>query len=336
MTNRFRELVEAGQLDPLLREVDALSERRDFKGLTMLSQMCRVAVERGKQLWPIAEHITFRLILEGPPEIAGPLVEPGAGRFAPGPLAEVAASTHGFAEIAEHLASPQARERVAAERVVRGEDLSEDPKAHPQVVELPLRLLDFEPAYRLATYRKDHVEVQEPTTPTPLAVRKTSPGEVVGDETLEAALLDLVRPWFEESGGQAKAVVIEGDAMQAIGSLGCDEVAVEKISFPQALELMAWAAASGGMHGRRRGAAFGRFAAWWATAEICDLPWPPEPERLKQEASNLAWFVFEQAGQDPSGWRLGLACSSPDEGWGCALHAHDVLQAEIAVHGEGI
>jgi len=163
----------------------------------------------------------------------------------------------------------------------------------------------------------------------PLTVRKTSPGEVIVDEDLEAALLDLVRPWFEESGGQAKAVVIEGDAMQAIGSLGYSEAAALEIGFEQALELMAWAAASGGTHGRRRGAAFGRFAAWWASAEVCDLPWPPEPERLKQEASNLMWFVFEQAGQDPSGWRLGLACSSPDEGWGCPLYAHDVLQEDI-------
>jgi len=123
MDGRFHEIVEAGQLDPLLREVDALSERRDFDGLAMLSRMCRLAVERGKQLWPIAEHITFRLVLEAPPGVSGPLVLPGAGRFAPGPLAEVAASAHSFAELAGHLPSAQARGLVAAERAVRGEDI---------------------------------------------------------------------------------------------------------------------------------------------------------------------------------------------------------------------
>jgi hypothetical protein len=42
---------------------------------------------------------------------------------------------------------------------------------------------------------------------------------------------------------------------------------------------MAWAAASGGAHGPRPGAAAGRFAAWWAAATLTDLhaDWPPDP-----------------------------------------------------------
>ncbi|MGI8427068.1 MAG: hypothetical protein ACR2FO_07450 [Actinomycetota bacterium] len=326
MNNVFHTLVESADLDSLLREVDALCERRDYDGLFMLTRMCRLAVERGKQLWPIAEHITYRLVLEGPPEVAGPLVQPGAGRFAPGPLAEVAASTHTFAELAEHLPSAQTREHVAAERVLRGEDLSGDPRAHPPVVEVPLRLLDFEPPYRVATYLKDHVETQEPSTSFGPAVAIAGPGEVVDDDDLEAALMDLVRPWFEESAGHARAVVIEGDALQAIGSLGWDEAAVREIKFAEALELMGWAAASGGMHGRRRGAAFGRFAAWWAAAEICGMAWPPEPDQLEAEGSKLDWLAFERPTADQSGWRLGLACSSPPEGWAWALHAQDVLE----------
>lgn len=323
MNQSFRDLVEAADLNSLLRQVDALSERRDWDGLMLLERMCRQAVERGKQLWPIAEHITFRLVLEGPPEIAGPLVVPGKARFAPGPLSEVAASTHTFAELAEHLSSSQAREMVAAERVVRGEDLSDDPRAHPQVLELPLKLLDVEPAYRVATFHRDHVEVQEPSHFGPWETSTPSPGEIVGDEELEEALLDLVRPWFEESTGTAEVRVIDGDLRQAIGSLGSHEVAAAEIGFSQALELMAWAAAGGGVFGRRRGAAYGRFAGWWAVCQMCDLPWPPQAEEFSDRGSKLEWLAFDRTGDEPSGWRFGVACCSQEEGWACALYARD-------------
>jgi len=327
--NAFHSLVEAAQLDPLLREVDNLCERRNFDGLTLLSLMCRQAVERGKQLWPIAEHITYRMVLEGPPEIAGPLVALGGGRFAPGPLTEVVASSHSFATIADNLPSPQARERVAAERVLRGEDLSADARAHAPVMEMPLRLLDFEPSYRVATFRKDHAEVEEPSAPAPGASLQPSSGETIEDDDLEAALLDLVKPWFQESGGEAKALLVEGGAPQAIGSLGFKNALAASVSFPQALELMAWAAASGGMHGRRRGAAYGRFAAWWAVAEMCELRWPPDALEFEDRGSELNWMVFEHPDEKPQGWRLGLAASSREDGWCCALYARDALQENI-------
>jgi hypothetical protein len=63
-------------------------------------------VERGKQLWPIAEHVDYRLALEGPPELAASVLSPAGGRFALGPLTEVAASTHTFAELVPHVTSP--------------------------------------------------------------------------------------------------------------------------------------------------------------------------------------------------------------------------------------
>lgn len=328
MRNQFHSLVEGADLAPLLREVDSLCERRDFEGLVLLERMCRHAVERGKQLWPVAEHIVFRLVLEGPPEIAGPLVVPGSGRFAPGPLAEVAASAHRFSALAAHLPSPQAVEQVAAEAVVRGENLSADPVAQPHGWDVPLQLLGFEPPYRLAVYRKDHVDVQEPSIPAPATLLSPPAADPLNDDDLEQALLDLVRPWFEESGGRAHARVVEGRAVEAIGSLTRQEVAVREIGFTQALELMAWAASSGGVHGRRRGAAHGRFAAWWAVAEMCDLPWPPEPELLAKEGSDLSWLAFEHAGEQPSGWRLGLACSSEADGWACAVYAEDKIEAD--------
>ena len=48
---------------------------------------------------------------------------PGAGRFALGPLSEVAASTHTWAELAPHAPPGPLAAVTAHERVVRGEDL---------------------------------------------------------------------------------------------------------------------------------------------------------------------------------------------------------------------
>ena len=55
---------------------------------------CRKAVERGKQLWPAANHMEYRLALESPGEVAARMLTDVAGQFGLGPLAEVAAAGH--------------------------------------------------------------------------------------------------------------------------------------------------------------------------------------------------------------------------------------------------
>ena len=96
-------LVDEGDVDELVRLVDRLSGARDWDGLVELRDRCRWALERGRQLWPIASLAEYRLALDAPAEWAGPVVAEGAGRFALGPLAEVAASTHTWAELRDHL-----------------------------------------------------------------------------------------------------------------------------------------------------------------------------------------------------------------------------------------
>ena len=321
MRQDFNDLVDAGDLNRLLREVDGLCERREFEDLLFLGEMCEHAVEqRGKQLWPIAEHIAYRVVLEGPPELAGPLVVSGAGRFAAGPLSEVAASVHCFDDIAPFLPSEHVRMQVAAERAVRGEDLTGRAEASGQ--EVPWKLAGLEPAYRLARYTKNHVEVEEPQIPSGGEPAAPGGGEMTEDDELEAALVDLVRPWTEESGGTAEAVVIQGGPLQAIGALEPAAVAA-RIDLAKALEIMAWAAASGGAHGRRRGAAYGRFAAWWTLAQTCDLPWPMNPAEHMGEIESVRWFAFEKPERPAHGWHLGIACSSDKEGWAWALTAED-------------
>jgi hypothetical protein len=85
---------------------------------------------------------------------------------------------------------------------------------------------------------------------------------------------------------------------------------------------MAWAAASGGAHGRRRGAAAGRFSAWWAAHEIAGLEWPPEPADLGEAIARLAWYLWSDGSPD-TGWALRLAVESPAEGLAWALTAAD-------------
>jgi hypothetical protein len=91
-----------------------------------------------------------------------------------------------------------------------------------------------------------------------------------------------------------------------------------------ALAHMAWAAASGGAHGRRRGMAAGRFGAWWVLAAAAGLldDWPVDPDELGQAAGELRWFVWD-AGEPVTGWGLRVAVDDPAEGLAWAVVAQD-------------
>lgn len=317
------DLVEAAEPNPLLRRVDALCDSRAWDDLVELARRCREAYERGKQLWPIAEHIDYRLALESPARYATSVLTPSAGRFAFGPLTEVAASTHSFDELAPYLPSPQVAGVVAAERVLRGEVLTGREDAHPEVLELPMRLLAWEPPYPLATYRSHELEAPSPEV-AQLTARAsgTLGGGQIDDDELHRALLDLATTWVTGSAGKAEATVIEGDAAAAIGGLGVGTFLIGGIQPREALALMAWAAASGGAHGRRRGGAAGRSVAWWAAAELSGVDWPPDPDDLASEMGRLRWYRWEPL-EMTGGWNLHLAVEDPEDGWSAAIAAED-------------
>ena len=86
--------VERGDVDELIRLVDSLCATREWDRLVELRDRCEQAIARGRQLWPVAAHAEYRLALEAPGRFAAIVLVEGAGRFAPGPLPEVAASTH--------------------------------------------------------------------------------------------------------------------------------------------------------------------------------------------------------------------------------------------------
>jgi hypothetical protein len=320
----IEDLLEAAEPNPLLFRVDAFVANRDWDGLVVLAERCRQAVERGKQLWPIAEHIDYRLALEAPGPYAAAVLGPDAGRFALGPLTEVAASTHSFNELANHIASPQTAGLVAAERVVRGEDLRSFPGTFQETVELPLVLSDWEPAYPLAVYRASKAVFPDPAVQPELAAGNPEPFELIDDEESRVALMGLVDVWVSQSNGTVEVSTVEGSASGAVTALGQEEFTIGEISPAEAVALMSWAAASGGAHGRRRGAAFGRFAAWWAGTILVDLEWPPDPSQLGETLSWLRWFSWKPA-KTLKGWNLHIAAASP-EGWAAAIAASDLVE----------
>jgi len=87
---------------------------------------------------------------------------------------------------------------------------------------------------------------------------------------------------------------------------------------------MAWAGASGGAHGRRRGAAAGRFGAWWTAAALAGLldDWPVATHEMGEAAADLEWFVWD-AGEPDTGWTFRLAVEDPAEHLAWAVTATD-------------
>ena len=208
------DLVDMGDLDALLIRIDHLCADRDWAGVLDLRDRCRRAIERGRQLWPAASHAEYRLALEAPGRAASAVLVAGTGRFALGPLAEVAASTHTWAELRPHLEPTPEAGMVAHERVVRGEDLTGDDHVDPTVLELPLRLQPWEPAYPLATYRAHKLEVADVPAPPlhPVEAPVGTTPNVVDDAEATRALEELAMAWKQESNGTATAVAVAGDA----------------------------------------------------------------------------------------------------------------------------
>ncbi len=327
---RLSELVEAADPAALLRAVDDLVATRSWDDMISLAEACEDAVERGKQLWSIAQHIDYRLALEAPADYAAGVLQPGVARFALGPLTEVCASTHTWDELSPHLDEPRIAAYVAQERVLRGEVLEGQENAHPEILELPLGLLSFEPTYALARYASSYVEVAEPwDPPTSWSEVGDSEGPPLEDDELADALLDLVRPWTSESNGSADVAVVEGDAAGAIHALGGPAVRRVPLSADEGIQRVAWAASSGGAHGRRRGAAYGRFAAWYLTALALGLEWPADPWELAVALPDLSWHLWDE-GKAEQGWVLRLALEHRSDGWAAALVAHDEVEDDIA------
>lgn len=325
MAESLATAVERGDVDDLVRLVDALCSSREWDRLVELRDRCEQAIARGRQLWPVAAHVEYRLALESPGPWAATVLVEGAGRFAPGPLPEVAASTHEWAELAPHVPYGPPAVLTAHERVVRGEDLTDVALPGPPVLDLPLRLAGWEPDYLLAHYRSDGVDLPGPSSPRYEPVDAPAPAHDGAQDAATDALVDAVRAWTDGSEGRAEATTVQGNVLDAIGALGRDRVRIAELSSSDALRALAWAGASGGAHARRPGAAAGRFAAWWAGAALTGLldQWPVDADDLGDRVTTLRWYGWDSGGT-ATGWQLHLAIEDASAGRAWAVAAVDV------------
>ena len=304
---------------------------------------CRLAVERGKQLWAVAAHIEYRLALEAPGRWAAMMLETGPGRFALGPLPEVAASTHTWEELSPHVhPTPQAA-MAAHERVMRGDDLTNDPVAievaggaRPSLVAATLGALVRPGRVRA---RPDGRTVAEAAIA--VAAGCGGPGEreslsggphrsVVAKPTgWPAALVDLVSTWTEESNGRAEAIGVRGRCPRGYRRA---RRAAERDRRTRADHGARRDGVGGGQRRRvrpatRRGT--GRFAAWLVLVALGDLSakWPLAPDELGEVLHQVRWYAWG-AGEPSTGWALrlaveGIAGPSKDRAW--AVSATDAV-----------
>ena len=316
------ELIRGGDLDALMLEVDRRCGARDWDGLVHLRDRCLAAIEVGRQLWGVAQFAEYRLALEGPGPYAAAVCRPDAGRFTLGPLTEVAASTHTWDELAEHLPTSWAAATVAQERVIRGEDLTGDPRARPEDADLPLVLQEWEPAYPLPRYRS-HDLLEGGPAPLedvdPVTVDATGDAESVEMPLLERAVREVTATWVEQSNGGSRLAVVRADAHDAVAALLPDG-RVAPIAADAALERLAWAAASGGAYGRRRGMAAGRSSAAFVARAAGALDLDAGADELGTRLAELDWWHIAAP---EGGWRLRLAVADAEGGWAAALDAWD-------------
>ena len=312
-----------GDLDELIRHVDRLTDEQDWTELVRLRDKAKAAIERGFQLWPAASYAEYRMALEAPGDWAAQMLVEGAGWMALGPLHEVAASTHQWADLTRNPGGAHAL-LAAHERVLRGEDLRGQLDDLPQIFDVPAVLQPWEPDYALATYKPDKAEFPSPPAPVPLPTPFGEPGPRVDDYPVDAALTELAKTWADESNGRLETIAVEGDAPSAVAALGLRRGRMVEITAGEAMAHMAWAAASGGAHGRRRGSATGRARAWWAMTTLTGLDEAAElhPDDLGQAAAELTWLWWDAA-EPETGWSLRLAIADQTDGLAWAINAQD-------------
>ncbi len=318
-------LVHRGDLDGLVRMIDDRCSAHDWAGVLRVRDRSRRAVETGRQLWPAATLAEYRLALLADPDFVAVVLDESdglSGRFTIGPLTEVAAQHHSWGDLVDHLDHGPRAAFVAHERAIRGEPIDADDLA--PVLDIPAALQSWEPEYALADYSDGGAEFPMPELPDDWVDVVTATDAEVLEDDVDLAVRQLVEPWLTESNGRAESVCVVGDVGDAIGALGARRARSCELEPAEAIAWLAWAGANGGAHGRRRGAAAGRFGAWWLLGALGDLldDWPPDSGELGDLAGEFDWFRWN-AYEPEVGWSLQLAIVDPGEGVAWAITAND-------------
>lgn len=326
MAPSLNELIHRADLDALVRHVDDTCAARDWEHVVTIRDAARAAVESGRQLWPIATLANYRLALWAPAELAVLALADTARMFMPGPVSEILAVHHSWAELSAHLETGHDRSLVAHERALRGDTIDPD---EPSVLDVPFAVATWEPRYHVATYDDSGVvEKFERAAVTSMINR--SPGSSVtaieNDPTIEV-FRRMMDPWTAQSNGTATASVVEGgpaDALAALGH-GANGCTWWEIPVSEALAQLTWAASTGAAHGKRRGVATGRGEAWWLLANVCAMAdeWPLDPDEFGEVLGACRFHNFAHDKAPTTGWGLHLVISDPDEGISVALSATD-------------
>ncbi len=324
--SEIEDLVHGADLDGLVRLIDRFCTEADWAALLELRNRSRSAVTTGRQLWPAATLAEYRLALWAPAEWAALVLDEESGRFTIGPLTEVVAQRHEFDDLHARLPGGPRLGFIAHECALRGQSISAE-VANP--LEIPFELQPWEPAYGLAEYSDDGVTAEAPPLPRS-ADFTTMPAAITGahvdDPEVALAVRQLIEPWITSSDGRAEIVAVEGSAADAVTALGVTDGRLAPLTPSMAMAWLAWAGATGGAHGRRRGGAIGRFGAWWVMTSLADLAdeWPVAPDDLGRAIASLEWFWWD-AGEPHLGWELQLAVADAAEGYAWAISAHDAV-----------
>jgi hypothetical protein len=318
-------LIHRADLDELVRMIDDRCSSRDWAGLLRVRDRSRQAVQTGRQLWPAATLAEYRLALLADPDFVAIVLDESdglSGQFTIGPLTEVAAQHHAWGDLEGLLDNGPRATFVAHERAIRGEPI--DAVDLSPVLDLPPALAAWEPEYAVATYSDNGGEFPMPELPEDWQEVTTTTGAEELDDDVHLSFRQLVEAWTTSSNGRAEAVCVNGDVGAALGSLGLRRVRLCELTPAEAISWIAWAGASGGAHGRRPGAASGRFGAWWMLASLGDLldEWPLDPDELGELANELRWYRWN-AFEPEIGWSIQLAIEDPANGVAWALTALD-------------
>ena len=203
------DLINRADLDGLVRLIDDYCETRSWHDLLGLRDACKAAVSNGKQVWPASTLAEYRLALLAPAEIAVQVVDEDAGRFTLGPLTEVIAQQHDWAELAPLLEPSPITTFIAYECAIRGQHI--DGELFP-ALESPCQLLACESSYALAEYLDNEAKFPSPQVPAmgPVVDIAEPSTTLVHDVEVEAAVHLLAQGWTSQSNGQVKMTCVDG------------------------------------------------------------------------------------------------------------------------------
>jgi len=322
LRDTLEELVHRADLDALVRHVDDTCSAREWSHLVRVRDAARTAVNTGRQLWPIATLANYRLALWAPAELAVRALDDTARTFMPGPVSEIIAVHHRWEDLEPFLAPGHDRSLVAHERALRGDDID---SAEHSALDIPMKVQAWEPRYDPASYNDDGVDSQMPDMSRADEAVVAVPGESVDDPETVTAFRSLVEPWTSQSNGSARCTVAEGGIAESLHLHGVLSARIARIDPQEALGLLAWAGASGGAHGKRRGLATGRSNAWWFLATFAGMQedWPCDPDELGEVIDAMTFAVWDDDTSPVDGWNLRLVIEDTDEGLACAVSAHD-------------